>query len=61
MDTEDLAKVSLDAIDDWPDEEIIGFKPEEGWFYYFSSSSLGSLVYCCWKPIRKPSQTAYGL
>jgi hypothetical protein len=30
MDTEGLAKVSLDAIDDWPDEEIVGFESEGG-------------------------------
>ena len=30
MDAEDLAKASLDAIDEWLDEEIVGFEPEEG-------------------------------
>ena len=30
MDTEDLANAALIAIDDWLDEEIVGFKPEEG-------------------------------
>jgi len=30
MDAEDLAKASLDAINDWLDEEIVGFEPEEG-------------------------------
>ena len=30
MDAEDLAKAALSAIDDWLDEEIIGFEPEEG-------------------------------
>ena len=28
MDAEDLAKAALKAIDDWLDEEIIGFEPE---------------------------------
>ena len=28
MDAEDLAKAALSAIDDWLDEEIIGFEPE---------------------------------
>ena len=30
MDAEDLTKAALSAIDDWLDEEIIGFEPEEG-------------------------------
>ena len=30
MDAENLAKASLDAIDEWLDEEIVGFEPEEG-------------------------------
>ncbi len=30
MDAEDLAKASLSAIDDWLDEEIVGFDAEEG-------------------------------
>jgi len=30
MDAEDLAKAALVAIDDWLDEEIVGFEPEEG-------------------------------
>ena len=30
MDAEDLAKAALGAIDDWLDEEIVGFVPEEG-------------------------------
>jgi hypothetical protein len=30
MDAEDLAKVALTAIDDWLDEEVVGFEPEEG-------------------------------
>jgi len=29
MDAEDLAKASLDAINEWLDEEIVGFEPEE--------------------------------
>ena len=29
MDAEDLAKAALVAIDDWLDEEIVGFEPEE--------------------------------
>ena len=28
MDAEDLAKAALGAIDDWLDEEIVGFEPE---------------------------------
>jgi len=28
MDAEDLAKAALVAIDDWLDEEIIGFEPK---------------------------------
>ena len=28
--TEDLAKCCLQAIDDWLDEEIIGFESDEG-------------------------------
>ena len=31
MDAEDLAKAALSAIDDWLDEEIVGFEPVEGW------------------------------
>jgi len=30
MDAEDLAKATLSAIDEWLDEEIVGFEPEEG-------------------------------
>ena len=30
MDAEDLAKATLSAIDDWLDEEIVGFEPEQG-------------------------------
>ena len=30
MDAEDLANAALGAIDDWLDEEIVGFEPEEG-------------------------------
>ena len=30
MDAEDLAKTALQAIDDWLDEEIVGFEPEKG-------------------------------
>ena len=30
MDAEELAKAALTAIDDWLDEEIVGFEPEEG-------------------------------
>jgi len=30
MDAEDLANAALSAIDDWLDEEIVGFEPEEG-------------------------------
>ena len=29
MDTEDLAKAALKGIDDWLDEKIVGFEPEE--------------------------------
>ena len=28
MDAEDLSKAALTAIDDWLDEEIVGFEPE---------------------------------
>ena len=35
MDTEDLANAALTAIDDWLDEEIIGFEPEQGIFAPF--------------------------
>jgi hypothetical protein len=30
MDANDLAKTALGAIDDWLEEEIVGFEPEEG-------------------------------
>ena len=30
MDAEDLANAALSAIDDWLDEEIVGFEPDEG-------------------------------
>jgi len=30
MDAEDLAKAALKGIDDWLDEKIVGFEPEEG-------------------------------
>jgi hypothetical protein len=30
MNAEDLSKAALTAIDDWLEEEIIGFEPEEG-------------------------------
>ena len=29
MDAEDLAKAALSAIDEWLDEEIVSFEPEE--------------------------------
>ena len=31
MDAEDLAKAAFSAINDWLDEEIVGFEPEEGY------------------------------
>ena len=34
MDAEDLAKAALKGIDDWLDEEIVGFEPEEGYVNY---------------------------
>jgi len=30
MDAEDLVKAALSAIDEWLDEEIVGFEPDEG-------------------------------
>ena len=30
MDAEDLSKAALTAIDDWLEEEIVGFEPVEG-------------------------------
>ena len=30
MDAEDLTKAALSAIDDWLDEEIVGFEPKGG-------------------------------
>ena len=30
LDAQDLAAVVIKAIDEWLDEEIIGFEPEEG-------------------------------
>ena len=30
LEAQDLAGVALQVIDDWLDEEIIGFEPEEG-------------------------------
>ena len=30
VDAEDLTKAAVSAIDDWLDEEIVGFEPEEG-------------------------------
>ena len=30
MDAKDLAKAALGAIDDWLDEEIVGFELDEG-------------------------------
>lgn len=30
MDAEDLSKSAITAIDDWLDEEIVGFVPEKG-------------------------------
>jgi hypothetical protein len=30
MDAEDLSKSAITAIDDWLDEEIVGFEPDEG-------------------------------
>ena len=45
MDAEDLAKAALSAIDDWLDEEIVGFEPEEGVASATSPRpSLGSFV-----------------
>jgi hypothetical protein len=29
MDPDDLAKAALSAIDDWLDDKIVGFEPEE--------------------------------
>ena len=43
MDAEDLAKAALSAIDDWLDEEIVGFEPEEGLAtirYWYSAEPL---------------------
>ena len=34
MDAEDLAKAALKGIDDWLDEEIVGFEPECGLVYH---------------------------
>jgi hypothetical protein len=30
LDDEDLAKVAVEAIESWLDEDVIGFEPEEG-------------------------------
>jgi len=30
LDAEDLSKIALKALNDWLDEEIVGFEPEEG-------------------------------
>lgn len=30
LDAEDLSQVAFKAINDWQDEEIVGFEPEEG-------------------------------
>ena len=30
LDDEDLAKVAVEAIESWLDEDIIGFEPDEG-------------------------------
>ena len=30
MDAEDLAQAAFSAINDWLDDEIVGFEPEEG-------------------------------
>jgi hypothetical protein len=30
LDAEDLSQVAFNAINDWLDEEIVGFEPEEG-------------------------------
>ena len=34
MDAEDLSKAALTAIDDWLDEEIVGFEPEGGLVFF---------------------------
>ena len=30
LDSQELAETALEAIDEWLDEEIVGFEPEEG-------------------------------
>jgi hypothetical protein len=30
LDDEDLAKVAVEAIESWLDEDIVGFEPDEG-------------------------------
>jgi len=43
MDAEDLTKAALSAIDDWLDEEIVGFEPEV--FEPEGGASLFNLIY----------------
>jgi len=48
MDAEDLAKAALSAIDDWLDEEIVGFEPEWGLItkkYRYSEEPLPALLF----------------
>jgi hypothetical protein len=43
MDAEDLSKAALTAIDEWLDEEIVCFEPEEGLAtirYWYSAEPL---------------------
>ena len=41
MDAEDLSKAALTAINDWLDEELVGFEPEgEGTQAYFATTLI---------------------
>ena len=47
MDAEDLSKAALIAIDDWLDEEIVGFEPNESYqvILVFGRAS-SSIAFC---------------
>jgi hypothetical protein len=38
MDAEDLSKSAITTIDDWLDEEIVGFEPDEGCYLNLKDS-----------------------
>ena len=40
LDDEDLAKVAVEAIESWLDEDVVGFEPDEGYSFLFACIRL---------------------